>query len=597
MNADALLADPSFSPEQKQYLQGYLAGVTCRTSVPFVGHLPSGQITSTPASGLMNVAEPQAEAGEQTLFGTPLGDLCEQEIWKMERNGLDTWDELMTHAAENKFPDKKLTFLFRFHGLFYVAPAQNSMMLRLRLPAGEVSSAQLIGIADIADEWGGGHAQITTRANIQVRDIQPKNMVKVLTKLQELGLTSRGSGVDNVRNITASPTAGIDPSELIDTRPMAKGLHYYILNNRDLYGIPRKFNVSFDGGGSIGTVADTNDIGFVAVRVPVGKSVEPGIYFRVQLAGITGHEQFAKDVGIVVKPGDCVAVGAAIIRVFNEHGDRTNRKKARLKYLIDKWGTEKFMGEVEKMLAFPLVPLALEDCEQAHPPIAHGHIGVFKQKQPQRNYIGAVIPVGMLKTKQMRRIADVAQNYGTGTMRLTVWQNLIIPDVPDAFVETVKKNLVKMGLHHEATSIAGGVVACTGTLGCKWSSTNTKGHGVELTRYLEKKLTLDQPINIHLTGCPHSCAQHYIGDIGLLGAKVSSSGEQVEGYHVLLGGQCVGGQAMGREVFHGIPFTELPPLLEKVLKTYVARRTDKQETFVQFTARHSVKTLQEMFAE
>ena len=234
-------------------------------------------------------------------------------------------------------------------------------MLRLRIPAGELTSGQLRGLAEIADDWGGGYAHITTRANLQIREILPKNMVKVLTKLQELGLTARGSGVDNIRNITASATAGIDPAELIDTRPMAKGLHYYILNNRDLYGIPRKFNVAFDGGGAIGNVADTNDIGFFAVRVGEGKGVEPGVYFRVQLAGITGHEQFASDCGIVIRPDDAVAVSAAMIRVFTEHGDRTNRKKARLKYLIDRWGIESFLAEVEKKLAFPLVHLPLAD--------------------------------------------------------------------------------------------------------------------------------------------------------------------------------------------------------------------------------------------
>lgn len=594
MKTDAVMESQPFAPEQKEYLQGFFAGLALRQ--PFVSHLPNGRITSAPAPGLINAAAPATEE-EENVFGTPIAELCEQEIWKLERHGLDTWDELMQHAAEDKFPDKKYTFLFRFHGLFYVAPAQNSMMLRLRIPAGELSATQLRGVAEIAEEWGGGDAQITTRSNLQVREIAPKNMIKVLTKLQEIGLTSRGSGVDNVRNITASPTAGIDRGELIDTRPMAKGLHYYILNNRDLYGLPRKFNIGFDGGGAVGNVTDTNDIGFIAVRVPDGKSIEPGVYFRVQLAGITGHQQFAVDAGIVIRPNDCVAVGAAIVRVFNEHGDRTDRKKARLKYLIDRWGIGKFIEEVEKKLAFPLVHLARSECLLAHPPIVHGHIGVYRQAQPSRNYIGAVIPVGMMKVRQMRRVADLAQNYGTGSVRLTVWQNLIIPDVPDGFVETVKKNLVRIGFHYEATSAAGGLVACTGNTGCKWSSTNTKGQGVELARYLEKKVKLDQPINIHLTGCPNSCAQHYIGDIGLLGAKVSQRGNQVEGYHVLLGGQDVGGQALGREVFHGIPFEELPRLLETVLKTYLARRKDRHETFVQFTARHSVKELQELFSE
>ncbi len=594
MDNTSLLSDQAFSPEQKEYLQGFFAGVSQR--LPFVGHLADGRLTSEPAPGLANAAEAPAEI-EETVFGTPVSDLCEQELWKLEKNGLDTWDDLLAHAAEDKFPDKKFTFFFRFHGLFYVSPAQNSFMLRLRAPAGELAHQQLRGLADIAEEWGGGYAHVTTRANIQIREILPRNMVKVLTKLAELGLTARGSGVDNVRNITASATAGIDCAELIDTRPMAKGLHYYILNNRDLYGIPRKFNVAFDGGGAIGNVTDTNDIGFSAVRVPEGKGIEPGIYFRIALAGITGHEQFASDTGFIIKPSDSVAVAAAIIRVFNEHGDRTNRKKARLKYLIDRWGIPKFMEEVEKKLAFPLQQLPPGDCQPPSPPIPHGHIGVYKQSQPGRNYIGVAMPVGTMKTRQMRRLADLAQNYGSGTVRLTVWQNLLIPDIPDAYVNTVKKSLVSMGYHHEATSIMGGLVACTGNVGCKWSSTNTKGQAVELAKYLEKRVKLDHPINIHLTGCPNSCAQHYIGDIGLIGAKVSQAGIPVEGYHVYMGGQCVGGAAIGREVFHGIPFTELPPLLEKVLVAYLAFRAGHQETFAQFTARHTVKQLQECFSE
>jgi ferredoxin-nitrite reductase len=594
MDNDTLLTGQAFTPEQKEYLQGFFAGVSQR--LPFVGHLPDGRITSDAAGGLPNAAEPQAEE-EESVFGTPVSDLCEQELWKLEKNGLDTWDDLLAHAAADKFPDKKYTFFFRYHGLFYVSPTQNSFMLRLRVPAGELTHAQMRGLADIAEEWGGGYAHVTTRANIQVREILPRNMVKVLTKLAELGLTARGSGVDNVRNITASATAGIDCAELIDTRPMAKGLHYYILNNRDLYGLPRKFNVSFEGGGAIGTATDTNDIAFTAVRVPEGMSVEAGVYFRIALAGITGHEQFASDTGFIIKPGDAVAVAAAIIRVFTEHGDRTNRKKARLKYLIDRWGAPKFMEEVEKKLAFPLRQLPLADCQLPSPPIRHGHIGVYKQVQAGKNYIGVAMPVGTMKPRQMRRLADVAQNYGSGTVRLTVWQNLIIPDVPDAYVNTVKKNLVKMGYHHEATNFMGGIVACTGNFGCKWAATNTKSHAVELAKHLEKKVKLNHPLNIHLTGCPNSCAQHYIGDIGLLGAKVSQGGNPVEGYHVFMGGQCVDGAAIGREVFHGIAFNELPALLEKVLLAYKAYRENEAETFAQFTARHSVKQLQEFFSE
>jgi ferredoxin-nitrite reductase len=167
-----------------------------------------------------------------------------------------------------------------------------------------------------------------------------------------------------------------------------------------------------------------------------------------------------------------------------ENGDRTNRKKARLKYLIDKWGIPKFVEEIQKKLAFPLVWFPLDQCEPRHPPILHGHVGVFKQAQRGFNYIGAAITVGRMSPRQMRRLAEIAQNYGSDEVRLTVWQNLIIPNVPDAFVATVKKNLLRMGFDYETTTISGGLVACTGNTGCKWSSTNTKGQAVKLARYL-----------------------------------------------------------------------------------------------------------------
>jgi ferredoxin-nitrite reductase len=201
-----------------------------------------------------------------------------------------------------------------------------------------------------------------------------------------------------------------------------------------------------------------------------------------------------------------------------------------------------------------------------------------------------------MRTAQMRRLADLAQNYGSGHFRLTPWQNLLIPNVPDAFVETVKRNLVRIGFHYEASAIAGGLVACTGNSGCKWASTNTKGQAIEIARYLENRVQLDQPINIHLTGCPHSCAQHYIGDIGLLGTKTTLEGESVEAYNVVLGGGFGHDQTIAKEVFKGIPFSAMLPLLERLLKVYVARRK-AGESFATFARRHETKELQEMFSQ
>jgi ferredoxin-nitrite reductase len=604
------IADEStagFTAEQKEYLEGFLSGVARL-------HVASGEVRAS-QDNTSGPPSPPAPAAEETIHGFPLSEVTKQERWKHEENPLDCWDRLLQHAQLNKAPNEEDTFRFRYHGLFHVAPAQDAFMLRCRIPAGELQASQLRGLADIAEEYGNARAAITTRSNIQIREIAPANIVHVVTRLQSLGLTARGSGVDNVRNITASPTAGFDPRELIDTRPYAHALHHYILNHRDLYGLPRKFNVAFEGGGAIDTVAETNDIGFMAVQlrpppsagntalhqgstVKDGSaiSMEPGVYFRVALCGITGHKQLAHDSGLMIPPGEAVAVTAAMIRVFTEHGDRTNRKKARLKYLVDQWGTDKFLAETQRKLAFPLVRFPLASCESRSPAVRQGHIGVYRQKQRGLNYIGAVIPVGIMTSRQMRRLADLAIHHGSGQVRLTPWQNMILPDVTDAYVETVKRGLVRMGFHHEASHYFGGLVACTGNTGCKWAATDTKGQAVALARHLQQRVPLDQPVNIHLTGCPHSCAQHYVGDIGLQGVKVNVNGESVEGYNIVLGGGTGADPVIAREVFKGISFAELPALLERVLKVYQSNRC-QQESFAAFTRRHDIGQLQELFSE
>lgn len=595
-----------FTGEQKEYLAGLLAGAAQRLGTPFVGLDAAGALTATPAEGRANLAaETPNSKPEETVFGFPLSEITRQERWKHAENPLDSWDRVLDHAAHNRFPNEEDTYRLRTFGLFHVAPAQNSFMLRCRIPAGELTSAQLRGLAAIATDFGNAQAAITTRSNLQIREIAPRHLVDVLIRLQSLGLTAKGSGVDNVRNITASPTAGIDVRELIDTRPFAHALHHYILNQRDLYGLPRKFNVAFEGGGAIETVANTNDIGFTAASLPApatGQSLrdpstlplEPGVYFRAELAGISGHRQLATDSGILVEPSEAVAVAAAMIRVFRDHGDRTDRKKARLKYLIDRWGVPRFLQETQRNLAFPLVRFPLDRCQPRSPALKQGHLGVYRQRQPGLNYLGVVVPVGILSVRHMQRLADLAANYGSGQLRLTPWQNLILPDIPDAFVETVKRQLVRIGLHHQAHHVAGGLVACTGSTGCKWAATDTKGHAVSLAQHLGKTIALDQPLNLHLTGCPNSCAQHYLGDIGLQGVKVASGDPSGEGYHVVLGGGVGDASGIGRQVFSALPFSEIPTLLQHVLRTYLARRT-AGESFADFTRRHDLGQLQELF--
>jgi len=589
------LTNPGFTTEQKEYLQGFMAGVVA--SGQFVGHTAGGLLTGNPAAASTgNFALPPAE---DTVFGTPLDDLSKPERWKYDENPLDIWSKLVTHADTDKFPDEPDTFRFKYFGLFYVAPAQDSFMLRLRVPGCVITAPQLRGLADLADDLSNGISHITTRGNLQLREFKPRDIISVLTRVQELGLTSRGSGADNIRNVTASPTSGFDPEELIDVVPMAKALHHYILNHRDMYGLPRKFNVAFDSGGRISAAADTNDIGFFACRVTEAtlashpdSKIAPGIYFRVQLGGITGHLDFARDTGLLVKPSEAVAVAAAMIRVFTAHGDRTNRKKARLKYVLEKLGIEKFIEETQTKLAFPLGRLPLAACEPRKPVVKHGWLGAHNQSQAGLNYLGISTSAGKLTSEQMRALATLSEKHGRGELRLTVWQSVIIPHLSAESVIEVKRAVAALGLYTEASAASGGIIACTGSRGCKYAAADTKAHADALLTALTGSTLTDMPLNIHFTGCAHSCAQHYAGDIGFIGAKLADGSE---GYNVVLGGGMDNEQGIAREVFRGVRATELNDFVKNILRIFTSRRIEK-ESFIEWTRRHSVDELRLMLA-
>ncbi len=590
-----------FQDEQKQYLQGFLHGAeasrTARGLPTFAATL-GYQLdqNSSPAQAEPVPTGPDAiHLIAQNRFIAEGKKLNVEEQAKRRLHPLDMWDDVVQHAAESRFPKGDRVLAFKYHGLFYVAPAQNSYMCRLRLPGGMLTSHQFRGVAKIADDWGGGFVDVTTRANLQIREISAAHGQDVVTGLQDLGIVCKGSGADNIRNVTGSPTAGIDPHELIDTQPLARAMHYYILNHRAMYGLPRKFNIAFDGGGSISALEDTNDIGFSAVRVGAGKSVPPGVYFRLLLGGISGHKDFARDEGVLLTPDQCVPVADAVVRVYCENGDRTDRKKARLKYVLDQWGHPKFLAELEKLLPFKLQRLPLSDCERRPEVNRQGHLGFHPQKQPGMFYVGVLLPVGRLVTDQVRGLADLADRLGSGTIRLTVWQNLLISDIPEEKIPAVKEWLEGIGLHWQATNIRGGLVACTGNAGCKFAASNTKRHAMEIANHVERCLELNSPINIHVTGCPNSCAQHYLGDIGLLATKVAVGDDMVEGYRLFVGGGYGTEQDIGREMFRSVTADQVPLVVERMLRAYLSHRLDTGERFNQFVRRHATEELKALF--
>ena len=466
------------------------------------------------------------------------------------------------------------------------------------MPNGILNAAQFAGVADLAERYGGGYAHVTTRANLQIREIEAKNAVNMIEAVQDLGLCSRGSGADNIRNVTGTPTAGIDPQELIDTRPYAREWHFHILNDRSLYGLPRKFNVGFDGAGIIPVLEDTNDIGFQAVQVNDGFGLEPGVWFRLCLGGLTGHNSFAGDTGVLVKPADATKVADAVVRVFIDHGDRTDRTKARLKYVLDKMGVEKFLGLMEEKLGRKL--------DRAVPGALGAAPGVFAA--PRISAFIAQKQDGLQLDRRRRagRPPDGRADEGPrrdrarpGRRRYPAHGLAEPADFrrADRQIEGgAERKIEALGLAIETNAIRAGLVACTGNTGCKFAASDTKRHAEEIARWCETRVALDTPVNIHLTGCHHSCAQHFVSEIGLLACKVTvgEDADPVEGYHLLIGGGFGPHAALGRELYRDVKAADAPRTVERMLKAYLAHRASREESFIAFARRHEIDALKAM---
>jgi ferredoxin-nitrite reductase len=587
MKIETLSVD--FTDEQKRYLEGFTSGL----QISRLGRGLGGASVKASAEPTGPDAAHIKAQDRVIALGQKLAD---QEKFKRDEHPFDAYPRLRQQALDDAPPSPADNFRWRYFGLFYVAPAQDSYMCRLRIPNGILKHWQLSGIGDLAERLCGAFSHVTTRANLQVREIPPRNAVALIEGIQELGLCSRGSGADNIRNVTGTPTAGIDPQELLDTRPYAREWHYHILNDRSLTGLPRKFNVAFDGAGKIAVLEDTNDIAFAAAEVKEGFGVVPGIWFRLGIGGITGHKDFTKETGIIVRPQDATKVADAIVRAFIDLGDRTNRLKARLKYVIDTLGMEKFLHAVEEKLGHALTRVPAEALVPRPAFDRMAHIGVHPQKQPDLNWIGVALPLGKVTCEQMRGLAKIAQDLGDGDIRLTVWQNLLISGVCDDNIALATAAIEALGLAIRTSSIRAGLIACTGNAGCKFAASDTKRHAAAIGDWCEPRVEIDTPLNIHLTGCHHSCAQHYISDIGLIGAKVpvGADDDTVEGYHLFTGGGFGPDAEVGQELYHDVKAEDVPRTVERLLKAYLSHRASSDETFLAFARRHDGESLRRL---
>jgi ferredoxin-nitrite reductase len=468
-------------------------------------------------------------------------------------------------------------------GLFYRTNAQDGILSRIRIPGGIINSEQCRVISDIADVYGGGYVDVTNRANIQIREISTNLDASVLEKLQNIGL-GRNPIVDHIRNIMTSPTAGIDVTELFDTRSLVNDWDNYIVSNPSLSGLSAKFSVCFDGGGGV-RVCDIpsvrlrdriNDVGLFAVKSA------GDICFQLNLC--VGKGKPPQYVGVLLRPEQCLSVLVALTDVYLDNieilaqsrrgAKEEARRKLRLREVICDLGVEEFLREVERRLPFTMLRVDSQEPQGQVFDAQYNHVGIHPQRQSGLSYIGVVVPLGRLESYQVRGLADLAEIYGSSTLRFTPWQNLLIPDIPNSKLAEVKSEISRLGLDYSKNNINSALVACSGTVGCASSATDTTSHARFVAKYLEN--VADQPINIHFTGCEKSCAQHHKSDITLLGVSNES-------YHVYVGD---GEEKFGRKIAENLPFPQIPPLLKAMLLTYQHKRRNPKETFREFVNRY-----------
>ncbi|GBF78849.1 ferredoxin--nitrite reductase [Aphanothece sacrum] len=489
------------------------------------------------------------------------------EKFKAEKDGLAIRDELEYFARIGwEAMDKTdLEYRLKWVGVFYRPVTPGKFMLRLRIPNGILTSDQMEVLGQIVQRYGDdGNADISTRQNLQLRGIRLEDIPDIFRRLKAVDLTSVQSGMDSVRNITGSPVAGLDQDELIDTRELVRKVQDIVTNkgegNYNFTNLPRKFNIAIEGGRDNSVHAEINDIAFV----PAYKDGELG--FNVLVGGFFSAKRceaaIPLNAWINLSIDKVISLCYAILTVYRDHGLRANRQKARLMWLIDEWGINKFRAEVEAQLSHPLAMAAQEDAIDWD---KRDHIGVFPQKQPGMNYVGLHIPVGRLYAQDMLDLARLAEVYGNGEIRLTVEQNVIIPHISTENLELFLAEPLLQKFSINPKPLQRALVSCTGAQFCGFALIETKNRAVKLGKALDELLNLPRTVRIHWTGCPNSCGQPQVADIGLMGTKVRKDGKTVEGVDLYMGGKVGKDAHLGTCVQKGIACEDLIPILSKIL--------------------------------
>jgi ferredoxin-nitrite reductase len=487
------------------------------------------------------------------------------EQWKAHKHGFDVWPDVLRHA-EAKTPMKDIDEpdleRMKWHGFFYrKRDTPGTYMQRIRLTGCELNSAQAKEIAYLAYEFGYGIVDITTRANIQVQGFPIEHVPKAAARLETCGLTSKQTGHDNIRNVFCHPLSGVDPDELIDTRPLCHELAALFLGCRAYADLPRKFNIAVSGREPHGLTYWTQDISFLACR-----STKEEVLFQVLIGGTQGQNPcLGWHLPVLAALDQVAPVTAALLDLFRERGSREKRDRARFRYLIEQIGVGGVLKYLEEHLDFRLRPCVVPPS----PPSGYDElVGWFRQKQPDRWAMGLCVPLGRLSWQQLEGLAVLAKRWGDGSLRTTHEQGILILNIPTGFKDAAATDAARYGLSINADTLALNTVACTGRQFCNIAVTETKGQMFQLIEKLRQRGVTLHGIRIHMSGCPSSCAQHHTADIGLKGVRVRRLLGTREGYDVYLGGGVAGQVHLGMPYRLGVDVDQLPQLIEEVVREY-----------------------------
>jgi ferredoxin-nitrite reductase len=524
---------------------------------------------------------PEAPSRDLVLKRNPV------ERLKLEKAPLTILDELPLLIATGyaDIPEEDIVRL-KWWGLYHDKPKVGTFMLRIKLPAGRITPAQLGAVGRLSNEFGRGEGELSTRQTIQLHHLQLRALPQVFDRLNEVGLTTAGACGDAVRNVTGCPVAGLAHDELFDVTPIVDEVTSFFYGNPDYSNLPRKHKISISACADRCNAPEINCIGLVGAI----HGGEEGFAVLVG-GGLSSVPRLARELGVFVRRDEALPVLRALLDAWQEDlRYRISRVKARLKFMVDDYGPEGMRIEVERRLGHTLPDFTLPP----HPTTRTDHLGVHPQKQDGLVTIGIPVHVGLVTGDRLVALAELAEEL-RGDVRVTRQQNLILTAVPSAEVGAAAASLRSIGFDLDANPVRGGSIACTGEPHCNFSVTETKTRLDTLIRHLETRFGTEiATLRLHVDGCPHACAQHWVGDLGFQGTTVrDEAGKRHQAYEIYLRGALGADAAIGRPLFRRVPSEGMNEVVAGLVGGWIERRAPG-ESFPAFATRSTDEELAEL---